>query len=167
MASDYETFPASVYAKSVLAPDLEIYKQHFSAPLHAINLAHATMLAEQRLIEPTDAAAILEALVRIDQRRSWANQEFDGSFEDLFFLIERELGRELGEETAGRLHTGRSRNDMEHTMFRLQLRNRLLGLLDKYTEMAERFLARAEHGIDEKVLLYTHSQPAQVSVLGH
>jgi argininosuccinate lyase len=167
MDSDYETFPASVYAKSVLAPDLDIYKKYFSAPLHAINLAHAAMLAEQGLIEPKDAAVIFEALIRIDQRRSWADQEFDGSFEDLFFLIERELGHEVGEETAGRLHTGRSRNDMEHTMFRLQLRNRLLGLLDKYAEMAERFLARAERGIDETVLLYTHGQPAQVSVLGH
>jgi hypothetical protein len=37
MNSDYDTFPAQVYADSVLAPDLDIYKQHFSAPLHAIN----------------------------------------------------------------------------------------------------------------------------------
>ena len=167
MDSDYETFPASVYAKSVLAPDLKIYKQHFSGPLHTINLAHAAMLAEQELIGPKDAANILEALIRIDRRRSWADQKFDGSFEDLFFLIERELGQELGEETAGKLHTGRSRNDMEHTMFRMQLRRRLLGLLDKYAQMADRILARAENGIEETVLLYTHGQPAQVSVLGH
>ena len=148
MDSDYETFPASVYAKSVLAPDLKIYKQHFSGPLHTINLAHAAMLAEQELIGPKDAANILEALIRIDRRRSWADQKFDGSFEDLFFLIERELGQELGEETAGKLHTGRSRNDMEHTMFRMQLRRRLLGLLDNYAQMADRILARAENGIE-------------------
>ena len=167
MSSVYETFPASVYAKSVLAPDLEVYKQHFSGALHSINLAHGAMLAEQGLLGRADASTILDALIRIDRQRPWADQEFDGTFEDLFFLIEQELGRQVGEETAGRLHTGRSRNDMEHTMFRMQLRVRLLGLLEQYGALADRFLARAERGVDEIVLLYTHGQPAQVSVLGH
>ena len=84
MNSDYDTFPAQVYADSVLAPDLDIYKQHFSAPLHAINLAHGAMLAEQHLLQPADSAAILAALLKIDKDRPWADQEFDGSFEDLF-----------------------------------------------------------------------------------
>ena len=106
MNSDYDTFPARVYADSVLAPDLDIYKQHFSAPLHAINLAHGVMLAEQHLLQPADSAAILVALLKIDKDRPWADQEFDGSFEDLFFLVERALVRQVGEETAGRLHTG-------------------------------------------------------------
>ena len=167
MASDYDSFPASIYAQSVLAPDLDVYRQHFSAPLHAINLSHGVMLAERGLLEGGDASAILEALISIDQTRPWADRPFDGSFEDLFFLIEQELGRQAGEDMAGKLHMGRSRNDMEHTMFRMQLRDRLLGLLERYAEMADKFLARAEMGIDETVLLYTHGQPAQVSVLGH
>ena len=167
MALDYDSFPASIYAQSVLAPDLDVYRQHFSAPLHAINLSHGVMLAEIGLIQSADASAILDALNGIDRERPWANQLFDGSFEDLFFLIEQELGRRVGDETAGRLHTGRSRNDMEHTMFRIQLRARLLTLLKRYEDMADQFLARAEKGIDETVLLYTHGQPAQVSVLGH
>tara|TARA_B100000886_G_scaffold136622_1_gene92233 strand:- start:3 stop:1502 length:1500 start_codon:yes stop_codon:yes gene_type:complete len=167
MTADYDSFPASIYAQSVLAPDLDVYRQHFSAPLHAINLAHGVMLAERGLLQSADAGAILNALIGIDQDRPWANQLFDGSFEDLFFLIEQELGRRVGDETAGRLHSGRSRNDMEHTMFRIQLRARLLALLRRYEDMADQFLARAETGIDETVLLYTHGQPAQVSVLGH
>lgn len=167
MALDYDSFPASIYAQSVLSPDLDVYRQHFSAPLHAINLSHGVMLAEIGLIQSADASAILDALNGIDRERPWANQLFDGSFEDLFFLIEQELGRRVGDETAGRLHTGRSRNDMEHTMFRIQLRARLLTLLKRYEDMADQFLARAEKGIDETVLLYTHGQPAQVSVLGH
>ena len=167
MNSDYETFPAQVYAESVLAPDLDIYKQHFSTPLHEINLAHGVMLAEKQLLQHADSASILAALLKIDTDRPWADQKFDGSFEDLFFLIERELGCLVGEETAGRLHTGRSRNDMEHTMFRMQLRGRLLRLLEQYDSLADRFLERAERGVEEILLLYTHGQPAQVSVLGH
>ena len=86
MASDYDSFPASIYAQSVLAPDLDIYRQHFSAPLHAINLSHGVMLAERGLLQSADAGAILDALIGIDRERPWANQLFDGSFEDLFFL---------------------------------------------------------------------------------
>ena len=149
MALDYDSFPASIYAQSVLSPDLDVYRQYFSAPLHAINLSHGVMLAEIGLIQSADASAILDALNGIDRERPWANQLFDGSFEDLFFLIEQELGRRVGDETAGRLHTGRSRNDMEHTMFRIQLRARLLTLLRRYEDMADQFLARAEKGIDE------------------
>ena len=167
MNPDYETFPAKVYADSVLAPDFDIYKQHFSTSLHEINLAHGVMLAEQQLLQNKDSATILAALLKIDEDRPWVDQKFDGSFEDLFFLIERELGRQVGQDTAGRLHTGRSRNDMEHTMFRMQLRGRLLGLLEQYGALADCFLTRADQGIDETVLLYTHGQPAQVSVLGH
>ena len=167
MNSDYDSFPASIYAKSVLAPDLDIYREHFAAPLHAINLAHGVMLAERGLLQSADAGAILDALIGIDRDRLWADQVFDGSFEDLFFLIEQELGRRVGDEIAGRLHTGRSRNDMEHTMFRMQLRGRILALLKGYEDMADQFLVRAETGIEETVLLYTHGQPAQVSVLGH
>ena len=146
--------------------DLDVYET-FLSPLHSINIAHGVMLAEQGLLQSTDARAILGALTNINRERPWADQVFDGSFEDLFFLIEQELGRRLGHEMAGRLHTGRSRNDMEHTMFRMQLRARLLTLLGRSEEMAEQFLARARTGIEETVLLYTHGQPAQVSVLGH
>ena len=57
MASDYDSFPASIYAQSVLAPDLDIYRQHFSAPLHALNLSHGVMLAERGLLQSADAGA--------------------------------------------------------------------------------------------------------------
>ena len=106
MGFDYDTFPARIYAQSVLAPDLDIYRQYFSAPLHAINLSHGVMLAERGLLAGGDASAILEALINIDQTRPWADRPFDGSFEDLFFLIEQELGRQAGEDMAGRLHMG-------------------------------------------------------------
>jgi len=167
MDSAYDQFPAPVYADAVLAPDLDIYKAHFSGPLHQINLAHAVMLAERKLLQATDSAAILSALLEIDRDRPWADQEFDGSFEDLFFLIEQELGRQIGAEQAGKLHTGRSRNDMEHTMFRMQLRGKLLHLLSLYSDLAAKMLTRAEAGRQESILVYTHGQPAQVSVMGH
>ena len=167
MRSEYNQFPAAVYAESVLAPDFEVYKAHFSEELHQINLAHGIMLFEQGLLSSEEVRLMLVALKAIHTEKHWAKQSFDGSFEDLFFLVERELGSRIGGDTAGRLHTGRSRNDMEHTMFRMQLRQHLLELIAQYSGLVQKVMDRATEGRQEIVLLYTHGQPAQVSVLGH
>ena len=50
---------------------------------------------------------------------------YTGEVEDFFFLIEAELRRRLGPDLAGRLHTGRSRNDIDHTLFKLALKSRI------------------------------------------
>ena len=167
MAGSYDKFPANVYSEAVLAPDLEVYKEYFSESLHEINIAHCIMLNEQGLLNASETKSILQGLTSINSEKPYMDVEFDGTFEDLFFLVERELGYRIGSEIAGKLHTGRSRNDMEHTMFRLQLRDRLTNLLKQYVSLLRQLIDRAERGVDEIVLLYTHGQPAQPSTLAH
>ena len=167
MAGSYDKFPANVYSEAVLAPDLEVYKEYFSESLHEINIAHCIMLSEQGLLNASETKSILQGLTSINSEKPYMDVEFDGTFEDLFFLVERELGYRIGSEIAGKLHTGRSRNDMEHTMFRLQLRDRLTNLLKQYVSLLRQLIDRAERGVDEIVLLYTHGQPAQPSTLAH
>ncbi len=167
MAGSYDKFPADVYSEAVLAPDLEVYKEYFSESLHEINIAHCIMLSEQGLLNASETKSILQGLTSINSEKPYMDVEFDGTFEDLFFLVERELGYRIGSEIAGKLHTGRSRNDMEHTMFRLQLRDRLTNLLKQYVSLLQQLIDRAERGVDEIVLLYTHGQPAQPSTLAH
>ena len=167
MTSLYDQFPANVYSDAVLSPDLEIYKKHFSESLHKINIAHGIMLNEQGLLSEAETKLIIQGLVSIDEEKPYMDIEFDGTFEDLFFLVEQDLAKRIGSAVAGKLHTGRSRNDMEHTMFRLQLRSRLILLLEQYHLLLRQIIERAERGIDEIVLLYTHGQPAQPSTLAH
>ena len=167
MAGSYDKFPADVYSEAVLAPDLEVYKEYFSESLHEINIAHCIMLSEQGLLNASETKSILQGLTSINSEKPYMDVEFDGTFEDLFFLVERELGYRIGSEVAGKLHTGRSRNDMEHTMFRLQLRDRLTNLLKQYVSLLQQLIDRAERGVDEIVLLYTHGQPAQPSTFAH
>ena len=50
MDQNFDKFPAAVYARSVLAPDLDIYRTFFSEALHDINVAHGIMLAKQWLL---------------------------------------------------------------------------------------------------------------------
>ena len=76
-----------------------------------------------------EAKLIFENLYKIEHEFDFDNLEYDAKFEDLFFLVEKTLIEKIGVDIAGKLHTGRSRNDMEHTMFRIELRKKLISLL--------------------------------------
>ena len=167
MALNYNKFPADVYSETVLAPDFEIYRGDFAAELHAINLAQTVMLSRQGLLTEEEASKIAEALFFVEENVDVDSMKFDGSFEDLFFVIERELSQRIGIEISGKLHTGRSRNDMEHTMFRMVLREKLVENLEFHIQLSTMLIDKATKSLDETVLLYTHGQPAQPSTLAH
>ena len=87
----------------------------------AINYAHLVMLAEQGIISAADARALRDALdgISLDRVREVL---YDGTYEDLFFYIERLIDQACGADVAGRLHTARSRNDLAMTMYRMRQR---------------------------------------------
>src|SRR5262245_62263972 len=108
-----EAFPAPVYRDTVLAPLFEGVKQHHWRQQMRVNRASAIMLAAQGLLTRTEAAAILGALDGIERDTDVARLTYTGEHEDFFFLVQTDLERRLGVETAGKLHTGRSRNDID------------------------------------------------------
>lgn len=166
MGSD-TVFPAPVYEETVLAPLFEAAKANFLPAFRAIDQAHCVMLHETGILDKADAARIAAALAAMETDFDLADTVYDGSVEDLFFLVERELARRLGPDLAGRLHTGRSRNDMDHTGFRMVLLERLDRLARQALALAETLLAKAEAERDTLVVAYTHGQPAQPSTFGH
>src|SRR6188508_3050097 len=105
------------YVSQVLNENFEDAKTLFLGPLMAIHHAHLVMLAARDIVSADDARALRVALDRIslsDVRRA----PYDGSCEDLFFFVERLLVQACGDDIAGRLHTARSRNDVDMTMYR-------------------------------------------------
>src|ERR1700722_2740573 len=117
-------FPAPIYRDTVLAQVFEDAKRRFLEPLLAIHYAHTLMLGRQGIMERHEVAACLRALDGLDLEKIRA-AKYDGSFEDLFFLVERELAAKCGAEIAGKMHTARSRNDIDLTMYRMVLRDQL------------------------------------------
>src|SRR3954464_13897007 len=109
------------YVACVLNTNFEDAKSLFLAPLMRIHYAHLVMLAEQNIIPRAEARAVRDALGRISVSEV-RGTKYDGSCEDLFFFIDRLLVAECGEDAAGRLHTARSRNDIDMTMYRMQQR---------------------------------------------
>ena len=114
-------FPAPIYRDTVLAQIFADAKRYFLEPLLAIQYAHTLMLGRQGIMERHEVAVCLRALDGLDLEKI-RSAVYDGSFEDLFFLMEKELVASVGPEIAGKMHTARSRNDIDLTMYRMVLR---------------------------------------------
>jgi argininosuccinate lyase len=154
------------YVACVLNANFEDAKAMFLAPLMRIHYAHLVMLAECGIIPREQARAIRVALDGIsptDVRQT----AYDGSCEDLFFFVERLIVQACGEEAAGRLHTARSRNDIDMTMYRLQQREMLLTLLARAVNLREALLAQADAHRETVFAAHTHTQPAQPTTIAH
>src|SRR5215831_8080407 len=122
-----DRFPAPVYAETVLRPNFEEAKKHFLDFLIDIHYAHTRMLAKQAILTRGEEEILLAALDRLN-RADIAAACYDGSCEDLFFFIEKLLEQACGTDAAGKMHTARSRNDIAVTLYRMAVRQELLGI---------------------------------------
>jgi argininosuccinate lyase len=162
-----DTFPAPVYRDTVLAPLFEGAKLHHFRQLMRVQRASAIMLAGRGLLTRDEAAALLRALRAIESETDLPALRYTGQHEDLFFVVEAGLRQRLPIETAGKLHTGRSRNDIDHTVFKMALKERLADLLADLLQAVAALLRTAEAHRATLVVAYTHGQPAQPTTYGH
>ncbi len=166
-SGDTSRFPDPVYKETVLAPLFDGVKAHFVDGFRRVDRAHLVMLAETGIVARDDAVAIARALEAIDREVDIASLTYTGEHEDFFFLVESELKRRLGPDVAGRLHTGRSRNDIDHTLFKLKLKSEIDALSAKLRTLAATLIDVGTRERDTIILAYTHGQPAQPSTFGH
>src|SRR5437899_8057552 len=159
-------FPAPIYRDTVLAPVFADAKRYCLQPLLEIEYAHTLMLARQGIMPANEAALCIRALDGLDIAGIRAT-EYDGTFEDLFFYLEKKLAAVCGAEIAGKMHTARSRNDIDLTMYRMVLRSRLARMHEALLELRRLLVELAwEHRV-ALMPAYTHNQPAQPTTLGH
>lgn len=163
-----EKFPAQSYKENVLADCFEDAKRHFLEAYIAVDYAHAIMLAEQEIISEGELNTLLKALNNLDLGEI-RNKTYDGSFEDLFYYLQQKITENCDGDvdTAGKLHTARSRNDIDVTIYRLHLRQDALRLLRSAMDLRKVFLDLASKHHETLIPAYTHTQPAQPSTMAH
>ncbi|HRZ66050.1 MAG TPA: lyase family protein [Spirochaetia bacterium] len=157
---------SAVYTERVLEPAYGNWKALYAEDAMAVHRAHLVGLAERGIVERGTAAAIARAVDAIGREFRYPERIPEG-VEDLYFVFERELGERVGAERAAYLHTARSRNDMDTTVFRMALRRALAALARSALGTARAAASRARAGSAELTVLYTHGQPANVSTMGH
>ena len=154
------------YVRLVLNENFEDAKAQFLVPLMAINYAHLVMLVERGIVAREDGHAIREALDGDRARRDQAGC-LRRHCEDLFFYLERLIADACGHDTAGRLHTARSRNDIDMTMYRMLQRDMVLDLVDRVRALGRSLIALADRHRTTVFAAHTHTQPAQPSTIAH
>ncbi|MCK0151328.1 argininosuccinate lyase [Marivita sp. S6314] len=128
--------------------------------------AHAAMLAAKGIVTPSDAEAMREGLLTVLSEIETGDFAFSTALEDIHMNVEARLKEVIG-EPAGRLHTGRSRNDQVATDFRLWVRDQLDAAEAGLKALMRALVAQADSGADWVMPGFTHLQTAQPVTWGH
>ncbi len=128
--------------------------------------AHARALLEMDVLTKQELGALDSALQQVGGEMERGEFEFEPSDEDIHMAIERRLGEIVG-PLAGKLHTGRSRNDQVATDVAMVVQSHSLRAIELLRGVMERLLELAERHRDWAMPGYTHLQRAQPVYLGH
>lgn len=143
---------------------------HFDRALAAFDvrgsIAHARMLGAQGIVSERDVATLVGGLESILSEIEAGSFPFDPALEDIHMNIEARLAARVG-PVAGRLHTGRSRNDQVATDLALYLRDASEAAQRGTIQLRLVLLGRAEEHLDTVLPGYTHLQRAQPVRLAH
>jgi argininosuccinate lyase len=137
---------------------------HFDKRLAQVDLtgskAYAKALERRHLLTKQELSSIIKGLDMISIE--WKNKTFvfQKTDEDIHTANERRLGELIG-DPAGKLHTGRSRNDQVATDLRMYLRDEIKSLRKNLSDLIQVAIQRAESEIDIIMPGYTHLQRAQ------
>jgi len=132
----------------------------------AASRAHAAMLAKQGILSQADAKAIDEGLAAVGHEIGEGKLVEDPALEDIHMHVEHRLSELIG-ETAGRLHTARSRNDQVATDFKLFVRSCADEAIAGIDALEAALIDRAEEHVSSVMPGFTHLQSGQPVTLGH
>ncbi len=130
------------------------------------SMAHAAMLAEQKIISESDADKIIAALEEILTDIDSGKLKIDPEAEDIHMFIEGVLTERIG-DAGKRLHTARSRNDQVALDTRLYMRDKVEEIKTHLLNLLDAILFVAEANKNTIMPGYTHLQRAQPVTFAH
>jgi argininosuccinate lyase len=141
--------------------DRKLYEEDIAG-----SLAHAAMLQETCILTSKEAKEIAAGLKKIKVEIETGQFVFKDDLEDIHMNIEARLAELIG-DTAGKLHTARSRNDQVALDFRLFVKKTLKALDSHLQQLQSALIKRAEEHTASIMPGFTHLQSAQPVTLGH
>ena len=130
------------------------------------SMAYARALVQAGLITAAERDQLIGGLRTIQSEFAQGAFDLRIQDEDIHTAVERRLGEIVG-EVAGKLHTGRSRNDQVATDTRLYLRQRVDELAEALAALQRAIVAQAQAHLGVIMPGYTHLQQAQPVLFSH
>ncbi|KAH7376141.1 L-Aspartase-like protein [Plectosphaerella cucumerina] len=125
------------------------------------SIAFARANSKAGIINQEEFQAIERGLLQVMEEWKQGTFVIQANDEDIHTANERRLGEVIGKDTAGKLHTGRSRNEQVVCDMRMWLRDRIREIDSQLVEFLKVITKRAEAEIDYLMPGYTHLQRAQ------
>jgi argininosuccinate lyase len=141
--------------------DKKLYKQDISG-----SIAHCKMLVKQKILTKAEGEKIIKGLGQVLKEIESGKFVFSDALEDIHMNVESRLKDIIG-DTAGKLHTARSRNDQVATDFKLYVRDNIDALLEEISLLLKSLTKRAKENFDTIMPGFTHLQTAQPITFGH
>ena len=141
--------------------DRRLYKQDIAG-----SIVHARMLARQGIISRGEADAMVAGLESIRGEIEAGSFPWREDLEDIHMNVERRLSEMIG-DTAGKLHTARSRNDQVALDIRMYTREVITEVLGAIHEVRKSVVEQARTNIRVVMPGYTHLQRAQPVLFAH
>ena len=130
------------------------------------SVVHCRMLVKTKIIFSKDGKKIINGLNRILKDIKNNKVKLDSKFEDIHMNIEALLHNKIG-PIAGKLHTGRSRNDQVVTDFKLWIKKHSQIIDDEIKKLQKALIRIAKNNTSTVMPGYTHLQIAQPVSLAH
>ncbi|NBZ99377.1 MAG: argininosuccinate lyase [Betaproteobacteria bacterium] len=130
------------------------------------SLAHAEMLAAQKIISAQDFADIQRGMAQITEEITHGQFDWKLDLEDVHLNIEARLTQIVG-DAGKRLHTGRSRNDQVATDVRLWLVSEIDLIGGLLNDLQKSLIEVAERNVNVILPGFTHLQVAQPVSFAH
>lgn len=141
--------------------DKRLYKQDIKG-----STAHAKMLAKIGILTDSESKKIIAGLKQIEKEIESGKFNFKIELEDIHMNIESRLKEIIG-DTAGKLHTARSRNDQVAVDFRLFVRDEIDELLKLLNDLQKNLVKKSQENFGVIMPGFTHLQVAQPVLFSH
>jgi argininosuccinate lyase len=130
------------------------------------SVVYAAELARTGLITDEECDQLVKGLEQVKAEFDATTLQIQPGDEDIHTAVERRLGELIG-PVAGKLHTGRSRNDQVATDLRLYLLEEIAALREALVDVQTAIVKKAEAYLDVIMPGYTHVQQAQPVLFSH
>lgn len=130
------------------------------------SMAYARMLGECGIIAEKEARRLRRALAEILEEFCGEALPLQMELEDIHMNVEARLYEKVG-DLAGKLHTGRSRNDQVATDMRMFFREKTMAVCAALEELAGSLVDQAEKNLSAVMPGFTHTRKAQPVLFSH
>ena len=142
--------------------DRRLYRQDIAG-----SIAHTRMLAKQGIISDEEAGQIVDGLESIHEEIGADKFPWKEELGDIHMNVEARLYEKIGSGVAGKLHTGRSRNDQVCVDMRMYIKDSIRDTLSRCRGLQAALVDKGETHKDVLMPGYTHVQRAQPVLFAH